>query len=95
MIMSSSCDYLLREYLGVGVDGALERRLVAYLDLKLKLGMAEFLSPVCRYAASVEGKGKAIEQDTPMEGRTYHAERGAAVIPLLPAGVSFRDSGDV
>lgn len=53
MIMSSSCDYLLREYLGVGVDVALERRLVAYLDLKLKLGMAEFLSPVC---ATVEGK---------------------------------------
>lgn len=56
MIMSSSCDYLLREYLGVGVDGALERRLVAYLDLKLKLGMAEFLSPVCRYSRG-EGKG--------------------------------------
>lgn len=46
IIMSQSSEFLLRGFLGMPVPPDLLRRLETYLDLKLSLGMAEFLSPV-------------------------------------------------
>lgn len=47
-IMSSSSEFLLRQLVGVPVEPPLERRVLSYLDMKLSIGMAEFLSPVGR-----------------------------------------------
>ena len=44
--MSQSSELLLREFLGEAVPPPLLRRVETYLELKLTLGMAEFLSPV-------------------------------------------------
>lgn len=46
IIMSQSSELLLRDFLGLSVPDDLLRRLETYIDLKLSLGMAEFLSPV-------------------------------------------------
>lgn len=46
IIMSQSSELLLRDFLGLPVPDDLLRRLETYIDLKLTLGMAEFLSPV-------------------------------------------------
>lgn len=46
IIMSQSSELLLRDFLGLPVPPALLRRLETYIELKLSLGMAEFLSPV-------------------------------------------------
>lgn len=47
-IMSSSSEFLLRQLVGLPVEPPLERRVLSYLDMKLSIGMAEFLSPVGR-----------------------------------------------
>lgn len=44
--MSQSSELLLRDFLGLPVPPELLQRLENFLDLKLSLGMAEFLSPV-------------------------------------------------
>lgn len=44
--MSQSSEYLLREFLGLSIPPELQQRLETFLELKLSLGMAEFLSPV-------------------------------------------------
>lgn len=45
-LMCTSCDYVLRRFLGEEIPATLTKRLHALLDLKLEVGMAEFLSPV-------------------------------------------------
>lgn len=45
-LMYTSAEYVLRRMLGEEIPPALEKRLHVSLDLKLKVGMAEFLSPV-------------------------------------------------
>ncbi|KAM3573109.1 hypothetical protein VYU27_004920 [Nannochloropsis oceanica] len=45
-IMSQSSEHLLREFLGLSIPPSLHYRLGTYLNLKLTLGLAEFLSPV-------------------------------------------------
>lgn len=45
-IMSQSSELLLRDFLGLPVPPAVLRRVETFVELKLSLGMAEFLSPV-------------------------------------------------
>lgn len=45
-IMNSSAELILREFLGVEVSQDLRKRVETFLELKARLGVAEFLSPV-------------------------------------------------
>jgi hypothetical protein len=45
-IMSVSSEYILYKFLEKTIDSGLIRRLHGFLDLKIRVGMAEFLSPV-------------------------------------------------